>query len=249
MKHTNRFDGKGEIYAKSRPKYAIELFDYIEDSLKIHKDCIFADIGSGTGIFSEQLLERGYKVFAVEPNDDMRKKAEEKLLYNKNFISINGNASNTNLPKESVDFVTAAQAFHWFDADAFKKECKRILKPNGRVMIVYNFRNENAECTKALAKIRYKYNSEFHGFSNGISDEMCKAFFDGDCEVFKADNSQCYDKQGYINRVLSSSYSLKENDSRYIDYLNEINELFDKYSIDGLLTVPIHTVAFIGKFL
>ena len=247
MTHINRFEGKGEIYAKSRPKYAAELLDYLEDTLRIHKGVIFADIGSGTGIFTEQLLNCGYKVFAVEPNADMRKKAEDRLSAFKDFISVDGTDRNSNLPGESVDFITAAQAFHWFDAEAFKTECKRILKPNGKVIIVYNSRDENAECTRALAELRYKYNSEFCGFSNGISDKKCQAFFTGGCKIFKADNSQCYDRQGYINRVLSSSYSLKEGDERYTEYLKEINKLFDMFSIDGLVTVPLNTVAYVGE--
>ena len=247
MTHTNRFDGKSEIYAKSRPKYAAELLAYLEDTLKVRKGSIFADIGSGTGIFSEQLLNCGYRVFAVEPNADMRKKAEERLSNNNGFISVDGTDRNTNLPSESVDFITAAQAFHWFDAESFKMECKRILKPKGRVIIVYNSRDENAECTRALAALRYMYNSEFCGFSNGISDEKCQAFFSGGCEIFKADNSQCYDRQGYINRVLSSSYSLKEGEEQYTDYIKEINQLFDMFSIDGLITVPLSTVAYFGE--
>ena len=246
MNNTTRFDGKGEIYAKARPSYATELLDYIKNTLKIPKGSVFADIGSGTGIFTEQLLHYGYPVYAVEPNADMRKKAEEKLSKNKNFTSVHGADSNTSLLDESIDFITVAQAFHWFDADAFKKECKRILKPNGKVIIVYNSRDEGAAPTKALAELRRKYNPEFHGFSNGISDEKCCAFFDGNCEIFRADNSQSYDRQRYINRVLSSSYSLRDSDERYEEYLKEINSIFDAFSVDGLLTVPTYTVAYIG---
>lgn len=87
MDYTNRFDGKGEIYAKARPKYAAELLGYLKNVWNIPEGSIFADIGAGTGIFTGQLLQCGYRVFAVEPNDDMRKKAEEKLSYNGNFIS------------------------------------------------------------------------------------------------------------------------------------------------------------------
>ena len=118
--------------------------------------------------------------------------------------------------------------------------------PNGKVLIIYNSRDENAECTKALAELRKKYSPEFHGFSNGISDEKCCAFFDGKCEIFRADNSQSYDRQGYINRVLSSSYSLRDSDERYEKYLKEINSIFDAFAVDGLLTVPTYTVAYIG---
>lgn len=246
MNYENRFNGKGEIYAKARPKYALELFDYLKNSLNIPVGSIFADIGSGTGIFAEQLLSCGYKVFAVEPNDDMRKKAVEKLSYNENFISVDGNDVNMNLPDNSVNYITAAQAFHWFDFEPFKRECRRVLKPGGKVMIIYNSRDEGARCTKALYNLRHKYNPEFHGFSNGITAEKCIAFFSGNCNIFHSDNTQKYDRQGYIDRVLSSSYSLKEEDDGYAQYLKEINEIFDIFSLDGLIAIPTETIAYIG---
>ena len=247
MDHTNRFDGKGELYAKARPKYAAELFAYLKNSLNIRQDSIFADIGSGTGIFTEQLLHCGYKVFAVEPNGDMRRKAEEKLSGNSRFTSVGGADRDTGLPEQSVDHIVTAQAFHWFDVDAFKKECRRILKPNGTVMIVYNTREESAACNKALADLHRRYCPQFEGFSKGMNEEKCRAFFDGRCEIFRADNSLTYDRGGYVSRVLSSSYSLREGDENYAEYLEEINKLFDMFAIDGAITVPMFTVAYIGS--
>lgn len=247
MSYTNRFDGKGELYAKARPKYALGLFDYLKNTLNISTGSFFADVGSGTGIFTEQLLSCGYKVFAVEPNEDMRKKAEEKLSLDENFVSVNGSEANMTLPCNSVDYITAAQAFHWFDSELFRRECERVLKPGGKVIIVYNTRDEEAACTKALADLRYKYNPEFHGFENGMSHEKCIAFFVGECDIFRADNTQTYDRQGYINRVLSSSYSLKEDDDRYGEYLKDINKIFDTFSIEGFIAIPTETVAYIGK--
>lgn len=247
MNNTKRFDGKGELYAKARPEYASGLFNYIKNELKIKEGSIFADIGSGTGIFSEQLLSCGYKVFGVEPNDDMRIKAEEKLASKMAFVSVKGTDCNTGLPDESVDCITAAQAFHWFDADGFKSECKRILKPNGRIFLVYNSRDTQADCTQALYEVRKKYCTEFKGFSGGISDEKCKAFFDGNCEIIRYDNAVTYDKTSYINRVLSSSYSLREGDEKYKEYLADAENIFDTFSKDGKLTVPTYTVAYVGK--
>lgn len=249
MNNAKRFDGKGELYAKARPKYAKALFDYMKGELNIGENSIFADIGSGTGIFTEQLLELGCYVYAVEPNTDMRGKAEERLSVYSKFNSVNGIDDNTNLPDCCVDYVTAAQSFHWFDTNAFKKECRRILKPDGKVIIVYNSRDTEAECTKALAELRKKYNSEFHGFSNGISDEACRAFFDNKCDVYKCDNSLTYNRQGYIDRLLSSSYSLKEDDLRFTEYIESINKLFDRFAAHGIITVPTNTVAYIGSVL
>lgn len=247
MNNTAKFNGKGEIYAKARPSYATELFDHIKNTLNVPKGSVFADIGSGTGIFTEQLIDCGYLVYAVEPNDDMRKKAEERLSDNKSFISVNGVDSNTGLPDKSIDLITVAQAFHWFDTYAFKKECKRILKPNGKVLIIYNSRDESVPSTKALAAMCRKYDPEFRGFSNGISAEKCCDFFEGNCEIFRADNSQIYDRQGYIDRVLSSSYSLREGDERYEEYLKEINSIFDTFAVNDRMTVPTYTVAYIGS--
>lgn len=247
MNYTDRFDGKGEIYAKARPKYAQSLFEYLKNSLNIVSGSVFADIGSGTGIFTEQLLNCGYKVFAVEPNDDMRKKAEEKLGQNKNFFSVSGSDANMKLPDKSVDFITAAQAFHWFDFNAFKKECKRVLKPHGKVIIVYNSLDETADCTKALFKLRQKYCSEFKGFSNGMNSEKCLAFFGGNCKVYRTDNTQVYDRQGYVDRVLSSSYSLKKEDADYLAYLEDIYKIFDTFSTDNRIYLPTDTIAYTGE--
>ena len=152
MDHTNRFDGKGEIYAKARPKYSAALFDYLRNTLNIAEGSVFADIGAETGIFTEQLLRCGYRVLAVEPNGDMRRKAEERFSKSGGFISVNGSDRDFNLSDRSADCVTAAQSFHWFDAEAFRGECRRVLKPGGTVIIVYNFRDERAACAKALAK-------------------------------------------------------------------------------------------------
>lgn len=246
MNNTTKFDGKGEVYAKARPKYADELFDYIKDTLQIPEKSVFADIGSGTGIFSEQLLDNGYRVYAIEPNADMRKKAEEKLSADQDFISVDGTDSNTTIPNQSVDCITTAQAFHWFNAQDFKKECRRILKPDGKVLIVYNTRDESAECNRALADLHRKYCPDFQGFSKGMNNEKCCAFFDGKCDIFRADSSQAYDRQGYTNRILSSSYSLRESNDGFAEYIAEINRLFDVFSNDGTLIVPMYTVAYVG---
>lgn len=246
MGNTTRFDGKGDIYAKARPKYAAELLEYIKNTLNISPGAVFADIGSGTGIFTEQLLNGGYTVYAVEPNEDMRSKAEKTLSGYEGFHSVTGTDSNTTLPANRVDHITVAQAFHWFDAVAFKKECHRILKPGGKILLIYNSRDEEAACTKALAELRREFNPEFHGFSNGISDDACRAFFDYRCDVLRWDNSLTYDKTGYINRLLSSSYSLKEDDPRFDEYIEAIHKLFDRFAVDGKITVPTNTVVYIG---
>lgn len=246
MENANRFDGRGEIYARSRPKYAEGLFTYMEHTLGIAAGSVFADVGSGTGIFTLQLLRRGYKVFAVEPGTDMRSRAEEALAGYERFVSVCGTADATHLPEQSVDHLTAAQAFHWFDPEAFRQECRRIVRPGGYIMLVYNFRSD-APCTRALAELQRRYAPDFRGFSHGMNEEKCAAFFGGNCTVYRADNAQHYDRQSYVDRVLSSSYSPRAADAGYEEYRAELCAIFDAFAIDGQLTVPADTVAFIGR--
>ena len=246
MNNTSRFDGRGEVYAKARPRYAAELFDYLKNSLGIPEGSVFADVGSGTGIFTEQLLRCGYRVWAVEPNADMRRRAEEALSGYEGFVSVEGTDSCTGLLDACADCVSAAQAFHWFDPEAFRTECRRILKPGGRVILVYNNRDKDSGPMRALAAVRRRFNPRFHGFSEGIRDEDCRAFFGGACEVFRAGNSQTYDRDGFLARELSSSYSLRPDDRRYGEYLTEIRQIFDAFAAGGVLTVPTETAAFIG---
>lgn len=172
----------------------------------------------------------------------MREKAEKTLCDNARFRSVCGTATDTTLAERSVDFVTAAQAFHWFPPEEFRRECRRILRPGGMVMLVYNARDQKADCTKALAEVYGTFNPTFHGYSSGISDEKCRAFFDGTCTVYRADN-----RRAYIDRALSSSYSRKEADERFAAYVQALGEIFDRYAVAGHITVPTDTVAYIGK--
>lgn len=247
MDHTHRFDGKGAVYARSRPQYAEGLLEYLKSTLGITAGSVFADVGSGTGIFTAQLLACGCRVFAVEPNDDMRKQAEGLLAGEPRFCSVSGSADNTGLPDQSVDFVSAAQAFHWFAPETFRKECRRILRPGGRVLLVYNCRDENAACTRALAALQRRYGPAFRGFSNGMNEETCLAFFTGACQIYRTANTQYYNRQGYLDRVSSSSHSPKETDARYAAFQKELHVLFDRFATDGKIAVPTDTVAYIGS--
>ena len=73
VKTTENFTDKANIYAKYRPSYPNEYIEYLLSANELNENQIVADIGSGTGIFSCQLLESGLHVIGVEPNDDMRK--------------------------------------------------------------------------------------------------------------------------------------------------------------------------------
>lgn len=250
MDNTLKFSGKAENYVKARPDYPNKLFDFLKLNYGINKKSVFADIGAGTGIFTKKLLEYGCSVFAVEPNSDMRKALKAALGKNNNLTIVEGSDKSTKLSDNSVDFVCAAQAFHWFDADLFKKECNRILKPDGFVILVWNTRKSDSKIVRCNAEVCKKYCPEFTGFSGGkqSSHEKTDQFFGGNYKLVKFQNDLEYDKDKFISRMLSASYSLTENDKNYSEYIKALNEFFNKYkSNDGILYLPNETLAYIGK--
>lgn len=245
MNHTEKFTGKAEIYQKFRPAYPSAYVRYLTE--KIPANGIVADIGAGTGILSKALLTEGYFVYCVEPNQDMRKIAAETLAGD--YQIVDAAAERTALPKNSVDLVTAAQAFHWFDAEAFRRECGRILKPGGLVSLVWNTRRDS-EIERAAAEDAKQYCPAYRGASGGIrfEKETFGTFFeDGVYEYCEFDNSYSADREAFIGRILSSSYSLKPEDTGYEAWVASLHRIFDRFCERDKIPVSIVTQSYTGR--
>jgi SAM-dependent methyltransferase len=250
LETTSKFTGKAETYKKFRPDYPVDYINYIISYNNLEQDSVIADIGSGTGKLTKQLLDRSHKVIAVEPNDDMRSTAEKQLGGYKNFISVNGTAENTGIAGESIDLITVAQAFHWFDVQKFKMECIRILRPNKNVALVWNSRNFESQLVIDNAEVCKRICPLFTGFSGGKDEDSLElnSFFKGgkyDFKVFRYDLT--YDLDGFLGRNLSASYAPKETDETYREFVKELTELFERYSKSGKIIVPNLTKSYIGK--
>lgn len=247
--NTNKFSGKGSIYAKSRPSYPKELFSFLINEGIISSETVVADIGSGTGIFAVELASVVNKVFAVEPNEDMREYAEKAFSSLDNVISVDASAENTSLDAESVSCITAAQSFHWFDRALFKEECRRILKPDGYVVLVWNDRDETAEIIKENLLVNSKFCSNFKGASNVFvyTAECFDDFFVGKYEIKEFANDLIYDSDMFVQRNLSSSYAPKTSDENHDAYIAELKRVFEKFSDGGVVRYPYITRCFIGK--
>jgi SAM-dependent methyltransferase len=249
MDTTVKFSGKAEGYAKFRPSYAAEFIDYLADSCSLTNASTVADVGSGTGILTKQLLDRGFRVLAVEPNADMRNTAESQLDSYTKFISVSGTAEATTLEAGSVDLIVAAQAFHWFDQSRFQAECRRALKPQGRVCLVWNSRDENSPIVREIEDINGRYCPAYVGIAGGIENEkgVFERFFAGGMYEFRAfRNDAVYDLQGFIGRNLSGSYAPQEDDGNYKPYVEALADLFAKYCNGATITVPSWTRSYVG---
>ena len=140
---TRRFSDRAEDYARYRPSYPSLAIDAILAGLAPPSQLVVADVGAGTGISTRLFAERGARVVAVEPNAAMRAAAEA----HPRVSWVDGTAEGTNLAANAHDLVVVAQAFHWFDVPKALREFQRILRPHGRLAILWNKRSREEAFT------------------------------------------------------------------------------------------------------
>ena len=244
-----RFTGKQADYAAARPDYARGFLDRLRSLYPPPDRFTAADIGSGTGKLSAQLLEAGFTVYAVEPNGDMRREAEQRLGSRPGFRSVEGCDRATGLEDQSVDFVTAAQAFHWFDPEAFGRECRRILRREGRAFLVWNVRNPEAPVTRELAAVFQEYCPDFYGFSRGLErdDPRIRSFFGGEYESWSFPHPLRYTQETFLRRAFSSSYSLTGEHPAFAPYRQALEEVFHRFAVENQVTVDNETVVYTAR--
>src|ERR1700733_12890817 len=137
---TSRFSDRVDNYIRYRPGYPPQVLETLKLECGLKPEHPIADIASGTGIWTRLLLENGNNVIGVEPNAEMRQAAERLLTVFPNFTRVAATAESTALPNHSLDFVTAAQAAHWFNRQQARQEFVRILKPSGWLVLLWNER-------------------------------------------------------------------------------------------------------------
>jgi SAM-dependent methyltransferase len=247
---TQRFTKRVDHYVRYRPSYPREVLNLLAAECGLTSASIVADVGSGTGILSELFLENDNHVLGIEPNKEMREAAERRLGRHARFTSVAGTAETTTLDDASVDFVTAGQAFHWFDPERARTEFARILKPEGWVALVWNLRRKDA--TPFLAA--YERLLDVYRTDRGEvefwrrSDEMADAFFGpGSFEKATFDNEQVLDLDGLRGRLLSISYVPAQGEPGSGEMLRNAEEIFRKHQTGGKVTVEYDTKVYYGR--
>jgi ubiquinone/menaquinone biosynthesis C-methylase UbiE len=247
---TVRFSNRVENYVKYRPGYPDEVLEFLQRKFRLDQDSYIADIGSGTGIFTKLLLGKGYKVYAVEPNEPMKAVAEQNLKIYRNFTSVAGTAEHTNLPANSVDLITSATAFHWFDVEQSRAEFKRILKPDGTIVLLWNVRKADADAFAiAYDQLLLKYTVDYKDVKERtINDERLAGFFDeGKFETISYPNEQVFDEEGLIGRSQSSSYVPLPATPEGKVFLNDLKAIFAEHQVDGKIRFLYDTIMYVGR--
>ena len=246
---TLRFSSRVENYVKYRPHYPQAIIETLQEECQLPSSALIADIGSGTGLLTELLLINGNQVFAVEPNREMRVAAERILQNHPGFHSITGRAEATTLGDQSIDFIVAGQAFHWFDRQKARSEFLRILKPTGWAMLVWNEREIIATpFMKAYDQFLQRYATDYTQMNHKQVDEAALSGFYG-VSGFKSKtfgNRQDFDYAGVLGRLLSSSYAPELGCPDYEPMIDELAKIFQAHEVNNLVGFEYTTRIYYG---
>ena len=243
-----RFSNRSDNYAKFRPGYPAGVIEILKDDCGLTETSVIADIGSGTGILSELFLQNGNSVVAIEPNAAMREVAERLLQRYEKFRSIKAAAEATTIETASVDFVTAAQAFHWFDRAQAKREFARILKPEGWVVLIWNERRlDSTVFLRAYEDLVLRYGTDYEKVRHEkVTGEIAEFFSPESFELQTLENAQHFDFESLKGRLLSSSYAPDQGHPKFAPMLEGLKGIFDANQHDGIVSFEYETKVYYG---
>jgi SAM-dependent methyltransferase len=247
---TGRFSTRVADYVKYRPGYPGNVLRLLEEECGLDSTSVVADVGSGTGILSELFLKNGNRVYGVEPNREMREAGQKLLASYTNFGSVDGRAEATTLDDASVDFVTAGQAFHWFDPASARVEFMRVLRPGGWVVLVWNDRRTGGTpFLEDYERLLVGYGTDYKAVSGKYAEaSMLAALYGPGAMLTKTfDNEQVFDLEGLRGRLTSSSFAPEAGHPDFDPMMRELEALFRRHRRDGRVSVAYDTKVFYGR--
>ena len=244
-----RFSSRVADYVRYRPGYPTEALTLLRTECDLRSGHAIADVGSGTGFLSELFLKNGNRVYGIEPNPAMRAAGEEYLASYDSFVSIDASAEATSLENSTIDFVTAGQAFHWFESAAARREFQRILKPTGWVVVMYNDRQMDSAFANAYEELLVKYGTDYQRVRESYpeSQTMHEFFAGGSVSQHSVPNEQILDWDGLAGRLRSSSYAPQEGQPQYAPMMTALEELFRANQENGTVRMEYATHVYFGR--
>jgi len=215
------FDSGAGAYDRARPSYPPDAVAWIVAHLQLRPGTTCCDLAAGTGKLTALLVPSGARLLAVEPVEGMRELLHASLP---SVATLAGTAEMLPVRDASLDAVTVAQAFHWFDADRAFAELSRAVRPGGGVALVWNARDRSVDWVDSLWSVmdrvekrapwrdHERWSDSAFGVRHGFGP-LVEA-------VFR--HSQVLDVQGVIDRFASVSHVAVLPDAERAAVLDEV---------------------------
>lgn len=242
MGHTERFTGRARAYQQYRLGYpAAEVMHTLREWTGLTSTDTVADIGAGTGMLTELFLDNGNPTIAIEPNAEMRAACAAQYGGHSNLRLVDATAEASTLPNHSVDLIAAGRAFHWFDHARTLPEFQRILKPRHWVALVSIGRTkDDSALSQAFESLLTTHGTDYRYVRDGyrVHDKLETLFPGGEVRQTTIDGEQKLTLDALKGQAMSYSMAPLPSDPRYAAFMNALEEFFQRFSDNGLLTQP-----------
>jgi SAM-dependent methyltransferase len=236
------FERAADDYEQGRPSYPAAAIDCLAQALGIGAGATVLDLGAGTGKLTRRLDGTGARLIAVEPVEAMRRKLADAMPQ---VRVLAGTAEAIPLAGESVDAVVVAQAFHWFQGEAALREIHRVLRPGGRLGLIWNVRDESVDWVAGLSVILDPYAGDAPRYASGRWREAfatTKRFDPLEARQFA--HAQEASPEIVKARIASTSFIAALPDAERQNVLRKVEALLQTHRPDGdqaTMTLPYRT--------
>lgn len=247
---TGRFTGRADVYRRYRSRYPREMISLLRERCGLTPQSVVADIGAGTGMLAELFLENGNAVYAIEPNADMRAACEELTGQFPALTCIDGTAEETHLPDHSIDMIAVGRAFHWFDHDKCRPEFKRILRPNGWVVLAglgprrgkdpvqHGYQQILRDHGIDYSRLRDRYN---------VKEAVRRFFEGGTLSEAEFPGVEEMDYESLEGHTISLSVTPQPDHPGFPGMREALKQYFEKYQRDGKVRLSTNCHIFMGQ--
>lgn len=244
---TRRFADRVEDYRTSRPGYPGALVPLLSRETGLAPSWTVVDLGCGTGLSALPFLQAGNRVIGVEPEAGMRAAATRDLAAFPGFEAREGTAEDTGLPDGCADLVVAAQAFHWFDADRAGPEARRILRPGGWPVVLWNTRLTGATpFMEAYEAFLLEFGTDYREIRHDqVAPDTLALFLGAPPRIFRLENRQRFDREGLRARVRSSSYTPPTGHPRHEPMMQALDRLYEDHQEGGTVDFLYETEVYL----
>lgn len=248
--HTERFSGRVQAYLTYRPRFPREIVLFLREHGALPGGAVVADMGAGTGMLAEIFLEAGYRVLAVEPNDEMLEACRALGAQYRALEVVEGSAEATTLPDASVDLIAVGRALHWFDWPSAHREFARILRPAGWVLNASNGHSDSGgQIPNRLSEILRKSRTDSaEADTTRDFEKRLPGFLDTSSWQRKTlHHSMTVDFPTLLGYAESLSAIPRPGERGYDGMVSELRAVFEQYQRDGVLETPLICNLHLGR--